>query len=66
MEGKGVWKVKVSGSFFESDVPVPPSHCGELNQRLADYEKDSGWLLTLKDLCAQENRFCETNEAVTE
>jgi len=31
-------------------VPVPASHCAELDRRLAAYEKDPGRLLTLNDL----------------
>jgi putative addiction module component (TIGR02574 family) len=34
----------------ESSVPVPPSHREELDRRLAEYEKNPGWLLTLDDL----------------
>lgn len=33
-----------------SSVPVPQSHRGELDRRLAEYEKDPGRLLTLEDL----------------
>ncbi|MEJ2705065.1 MAG: addiction module protein [Sedimentisphaerales bacterium] len=33
-----------------SNVPVPASHREELDRRLAEYEKDPGRLLTLKDL----------------
>lgn len=33
-----------------SNVPVPPSHCEELDRRFAEYEKDPGRLLTLEDL----------------
>ena len=42
--------MKVSGTFFESDVPVPTSRCEELDRRLADYEKNPDRLLTLKEL----------------
>jgi putative addiction module component (TIGR02574 family) len=34
----------------ESSVPVPQSHREELDRRLAQYEKNSGSLLTLDDL----------------
>jgi len=34
----------------QSNVPVPPSHCKELDRRLVDYEKDPSGLMTLEDL----------------
>ena len=39
----------MSGTFSESNLPVPPSHREELDRRLADYEKDPGRLLTLEE-----------------
>jgi putative addiction module component (TIGR02574 family) len=34
----------------ESSIPVPQSHRAELDQRLSQYEKDPGNLLTLDEL----------------
>ncbi len=54
----------MSGTFSESNLPVPPSHREELDRRLVDYEKDPGRLLTLEDLRAQVDGFCEMDEAI--
>lgn len=34
----------------ESSVPIPQSHCAELDSRLTEYEKKPGELLSLDDL----------------
>ena len=46
-EVENIWN---SIASEQSNVPVQPCHHEELDRRLADYENDPCWLLTLEDL----------------